>query len=321
MREWKWLILTAVSIGLLVFFGSSGNVLHQSNGKTNQPPTEISDQTHVKATEPVHSDSSSAKQATSKNAKQATSKNAKQTKPLSFLLLGVDQRGDEAGRSDTMIVVTVNPNTGESKMLSIPRDLKTEIIGVGSNDKINHAYAFGGPEMARESVEHLLDLRIDYFAEINLEGFTDLVDAVDGVTVKNDINFSYYEMKFPKGQVSLNGKEALAYARMRYDDPRGDFGRQIRQRQVVQAVTDKLTADFSLTRFNDVLTVLGKNVKTDIPFPVVRKLATDYRDSLKEVETLSLDGSGGIEADGIYYWHPTDTSLKQVRTTLQQELN
>lgn len=306
MKKWTWLIITVVGIGLLVFFGSGGYIQQADHPTSKQ--AEVADSTHVEATTP------------SQPAKASKSKPANQQKALSFLLLGVDQRGDEAGRSDTMIVVTVNPATGESKMLSIPRDLKTEIIGVGSNDKINHAYAFGGPEMARDTVEHLLDLRIDYFAEINLKGFTDLVDAVDGVTVENDINFSYYEMQFPKGPVSLNGKEALAYARMRHDDPRGDFGRQIRQRQVVQAAADKLTADFSLTRFNDVLKALGKNVKTDIPFPVVRKLATDYRDSLKQVETLSLEGSGGIESDQIYYWHPTAASLKQVRTELQKEL-
>ncbi|OIN65822.1 LytR family transcriptional regulator [Exiguobacterium sp. KRL4] len=312
MREWKWLILTALGIGLLVFFGSGGYVYHQNSQLVEEvdEPVEAS----VQPTETAQAEQG--KKADQK--KQAEKQTASEA--VSLLLLGVDQRGNEAGRSDTIIVVTVNPETGSSKMLSIPRDLKTEIIGNGSNDKINHAYAFGGPEMARETVEHLLDLRIDYFAEINLEGFTDLVDAVDGVTVENDINFSYYEMQFPKGELALSGKEALAYARMRYDDPRGDFGRQIRQRQVVQAVADKLTADFSLIRFNDVLSVLGKNVKTDIPFPVIRKLATDYRASLKNVETLSLEGSGGIESDKIYYWHPTPTSLKQVRTTLQNEL-
>ncbi|WP_214807140.1 LCP family protein [Exiguobacterium sp. s102] len=295
MKKWKWIVLTVIGIGLLVLFGSGGYVYHQASQTLEdvQLPVEAS----VEAIEAVE-----------------------QERTISFLLLGVDQHGDEAGRSDTIIVATIDPASGESKMLSIPRDLKTEIIGNGSRDKINHAYAFGGPEMAIDTVENLLDIRIDYFAEINLEGFTDLVDAVDGVRVTNDIDFSYYEMQFPVGQLDLNGKEALAYARMRYDDPRGDFGRQIRQRQVVQAVADKLTADFSLSRFNDVLSVLGENVKTNAPFPVVRKIALDYRDALKNVETLSLEGSGGIESDQIYYWHPTAKSLKEVQTSLQQSL-
>ncbi|MCY1689990.1 LCP family protein [Exiguobacterium sp. SL14] len=297
MKKWKWIVLTLTGICLLLLFGSGGYVYQ----KASQTMKEVQVQVPVKAS-------------------VETEKAVEQKKGLSFLLLGVDQRKNETGRSDTIIVVTVDPKTNKSQMISIPRDLKTEIIGNGSNDKINHAYAFGGPQMALDTVSHLLDIRIDYFAEINLDGFTDLVNAVDGVTVENDINFSYYEMQFPKGELSLNGKEALAYARMRYDDPRGDFGRQIRQRQVVQAVADKMTEGFSIRRFNAVLEALGKNVKTNVPFSVARTVATDYRDALRNVETLSLDGKGGIESDGIYYWHPTDKSLKDVQTRLQEAL-
>lgn len=297
MKKWKWIVLTLTGICLLLLFGSGGYVYQ----KASQTMKEVQVQVPVKAS-------------------VETEKAIEQKKGLSFLLLGVDQRKNETGRSDTIIVVTIDPKTNKSQMISIPRDLKTEIIGNGSNDKINHAYAFGGPQMALDTVSHLLDIRIDYFAEINLDGFTDLVNAVDGVTVENDINFSYYEMQFPKGELSLNGKEALAYARMRYDDPRGDFGRQIRQRQVVQAVADKMTEDFSIRRFNAVLEALGKNVKTNVPFSVARTVATDYRDALRNVETLSLDGEGGIESDGIYYWHPTNKSLKEVQAQLQEAL-
>ncbi len=295
MKKWKWIVLTLTGICLLLLFSSGGYVYH----KASQTLKEV--QVPVKAS-------------------VETEKTVEQKKGLSFLLLGVDQRKNETGRSDTIIVVTIDPKTNTSQMISIPRDLKTDIIGNGSNDKINHAYAFGGPQMALDTVSHLLKIQIDYFAEINLAGFTDLVNAVDGVRVKNDINFSYYEMQFPKGELLLNGKEALAYARMRHDDPRGDFGRQIRQRQVVQAVADKMTEDFSIRRFNAVLDALGKNVKTNVPFSVARTVATDYRDALRNVKTLSLDGSGGIESDGIYYWHPTNKSLKEVQAQLQEAL-
>jgi len=295
MKKWKLIVLTLTGICLLLLFSSGGYVYH----KASQTLKEV--QVPVKAS-------------------VETENAVEQKKGLSFLLLGVDQRKNETGRSDTIIVVTIDPKTNTSQMISIPRDLKTDIIGNGSNDKINHAYAFGGPQMALDTVSHLLKIQIDYFAEINLAGFTDLVNAVDGVRVKNDINFSYYEMQFPKGELLLNGKEALAYARMRHDDPRGDFGRQIRQRQVVQAVADKMTEDFSIRRFNAVLDALGKNVKTNVPFSVARTVATDYRDALRNVKTLSLDGSGGIESDGIYYWHPTDKSLKEVQAQLQEAL-
>lgn len=295
MKKWKWIVLTLTGICLLLLFSSGGYMYH----KASQTLEEV--QVPVKAS-------------------VETEKTVEQKKGLSFLLLGVDQRKNETGRSDTIIVVTIDPKTNTSQMISIPRDLKTDIIGNGSNDKINHAYAFGGPQMALDTVSHLLKIQIDYFAEINLAGFTDLVNAVDGVRVKNDINFSYYEMQFPKGELLLNGKEALAYARTRHDDPRGDFGRQIRQRQVVQAVADKMTEDFSIRRFNAILDALGKNVKTNVPFSVARTVATDYRDALRNVKTLSLDGSGGIESDGIYYWHPTDKSLKEVQAQLQEAL-
>ena len=295
MKKWKWIVLTLTGICLLLLFSSGGYVYH----KASQTLKEV--QVPVKAS-------------------VETEKTVEQKKGLSFLLLGVDQRKNETGRSDTIIVVTIDPKTNTSQMISIPRDLKTDIIGNGSNDKINHAYAFGGPQMALDTVSHLLKIRIDYFAEINLAGFTDLVNAVDGVRVRNDINFSYYEMQFPKGELLLNGKEALAYARMRHDDPRGDFGRQIRQRQVVQAVADKMTEDFSIRRFNAVLDALGKNVKTNVPFSVARTVVTDYQDALRNVKTLSFDGSGGIESDGIYYWHPTNKSLKEVQAQLQNAL-
>src|SRR5690606_29205840 len=105
------------------------------------------------------------------------------------------------------------------KMVSIPRDTRTEIIGKGFQDKINHAYAFGGPEMAIDTVENFLDIPIDYFVQVNMESFKDIVDAVGGVTVNNSFSFNAGGYTFNEGQISLNGAEALAYSRMRYEDP------------------------------------------------------------------------------------------------------
>ncbi|WP_317951459.1 LCP family glycopolymer transferase, partial [Rossellomorea marisflavi] len=145
--------------------------------------------------------------------------------PFSVLLLGVDERAGDKGRSDTMIVVTVNPHEKTTKMLSIPRDTLVDIVGRGTRDKINHAYAFGGVEMSMDTVEEFLDIPIDYYAKINMEGFKDIVNAVGGVTVNNDFTFSSGGYTFNEGQLSLNGEKALAYTRMRKQDPRGDFGR------------------------------------------------------------------------------------------------
>jgi anionic cell wall polymer biosynthesis LytR-Cps2A-Psr (LCP) family protein len=110
-------------------------------------------------------------------------------KPVSVLLLGVDQRPGERGRSDSIMIMTLNPTRNESRLISIPRDTKVDIVGHGTNDKINHAYSFGGPEMAIKTVEKFLNIPINYYAEINMQGFTSLVDAVGGVTVNNDLDF------------------------------------------------------------------------------------------------------------------------------------
>jgi polyisoprenyl-teichoic acid--peptidoglycan teichoic acid transferase len=156
--------------------------------------------------------------------------------PFSALLLGVDERGDDTGRSDTMIILTVNPTLQTTKMLSIPRDTYTEIVGKGYKDKINHAYAFGGVEMALKTVEKLLEIPIDYVAKVNMESFVDIVDIVGGITVDNSLDFQYEEEHFTIGELTLDGEKALKYVRMRYDDPAGDFGRQNRQKQVIQGV-------------------------------------------------------------------------------------
>ncbi len=242
-------------------------------------------------------------------------------KPVSVLLLGVDQRPGERGRSDSIMVMTLNPTRNESRLISIPRDTKVDIVGKGTNDKINHAYSFGGPEMAIKTVEKFLNIPINYYAEINMEGFTSLVDAVGGVTVNNDIDFTVSGTHFPVGKVNLDGKSALKFTRMRYEDPRGDFGRQMRQREVIAQVANKLSSDVSVSNFNAIMDVVGKNAQTNVSFKPMRTLAFDYMDAFRNQKNLKLEGTGGKEGDGIYYWHPTDDSLKETQTALRYSLD
>jgi len=242
-------------------------------------------------------------------------------KPVSVLLLGVDQRPGERGRSDSIMVMTLNPTRNESRLISIPRDTKVDIVGHGTNDKINHAYSFGGPEMAIKTVEKFLDIPINYYAEINMEGFTSLVDAVGGVTVNNDIDFKVGATHFPVGKVNLDGESALKFTRMRYEDPRGDFGRQMRQREVIAQVANKLSSDVSVSKFNAIMDVVGKNAQTNVSFKPMRTLAFDYMDAFRNQKNLKLEGTGGKEGDGIYYWHPTEDSLKETQTALRYSLD
>ena len=171
--------------------------------------------------------------------------------PFSILMLGVDERKGDSGRSDSIIILTVNPEIKSVKMLSIPRDTRTEIIGHGTLDKINHAYAFGGIKMSMDTMENFLDIPIDYFMEINMEGFKDIVDAVGGVTVENNLDFTYENVHFAKGTINLDGVDALKYSRMRYEDPNGDFGRQERQRQIIQGILKKGASISTLANYSN----------------------------------------------------------------------
>jgi polyisoprenyl-teichoic acid--peptidoglycan teichoic acid transferase len=239
--------------------------------------------------------------------------------PFSVLMLGVDQRKGDKGRSDTIIVLTVNPNNHSVKMLSIPRDTRTEIVGKGTEDKINHAYAFGDVPMAMNTVEKFLDIPIDYYVEINMEGFTDIVDAVGGVTVQNDLNFSYGGYHFPKGELQLNGTKALPFSRMRHADPRGDFGRQLRQRQIIEAVIHKGASLSSLTNFSNIFTALGKNVKTNLTFSEMVDIQNNYKDVSSNIEQMDIKETG-TKIDNIYYLIVSPGEKQRVQNELKTQL-
>ena len=248
-----------------------------------------------------------------------TNKNLSKKEPFSVLLLGVDEREGDSGRSDTMIVLTVNPQAESVKMLSIPRDTRTEIVGHGTVDKINHAYAFGGTEMTIDTVEAFLDIPIDYFVEINMEGFEDIVDALDGVTVNNTLDFTYGGVHFAKGEITLNGEEALLYSRMRKQDPNGDFGRQARQRQVIEAIIKKGATISSLTNYGDIFDALGKNIETNLSFKDMSSLLKNYRTAASNIEDLTIEGSGQ-KIGGIYYYVVPDAEKERIQSELDGHL-
>lgn len=239
--------------------------------------------------------------------------------PFSVLMLGVDEREGDKGRSDTIIVLTVNPNKNSIKMLSIPRDTRTEIIGHNTVDKINHAYAFGGEEMSMNTVEHFLDIPIDYYVKINMEGFKDIVNAVGGITINNPFAFSDYGYDFKKGNITLDGDEALVFVRMRKQDPSGDYGRQQRQRLVIQGVIDKGASFSSLTRFNNIFGALGKNVKTNLTFDEMIDIQKNYKDTRHNLEQIQMEGEGKY-INSISYQIISEEEQKRVQDELKAHL-
>ena len=237
--------------------------------------------------------------------------------PFSVLLLGVDEREDDRGRSDTVVVMTVNPAEKSTKMVSIPRDTYTEIVGRGTTDKINHAYAFGGIEMSLATVENLLDIPIDYVMQVNMEGFQDIVDAVGGVEVNNTMAFDDY----PEGTLQLNGDEALGYVRMRKQDPEGDFGRQNRQKQVIQAIMKEGASVNSLLNYKDIFTALGDNVRTNMTFDEMMEVQSNYRDAIGTVDQMIVEDGYGETINGIWYYMMDDAELAEIQSALKEHLN
>lgn len=256
--------------------------------------------------------------------KRPTEIDFKKKDPLSFLILGVDARPGDRGRSDSMIVLTVNPNDKSMQMVSIPRDTRTEIIGKGFEDKINHAFAFGGPEMSIATVENFLDIPIDYFVQVNMESFKDIVDAVGGVEITNDLAFTYEGVEFPKGSIKLDGETALKYSRMRYDDPRGDFGRQQRQRDIIQGVINKGASVSSVTKFDDILKILGNNVKTNLTFDEMVDIQANYKDARHQLQQHQISGQGKMISNGnqeIYYLIVNEEDRLKLSNQLKEHLS
>jgi LCP family protein required for cell wall assembly len=243
----------------------------------------------------------------------------KEKDPFSVLMLGVDERTGDKGRSDTIIVLTVNPNNNSVKMLSIPRDTRTEIVGKGKEDKINHAYAFGGVPMAMDTVENFLDIPIDYYMQVNMEGFKDIVNAVGGVTVQNDLDFTQDGFHFTLGALNLNGEKALSYTRMRYEDPRGDFGRQTRQRQIIQGVIKEGASLSSIVNYSDIFTTLGKNVKTNLTFDQMVDIQKNYKSVGTNIQQMEIKETG-TKINAIYYGLVSQEEKQRVQSELKAQL-
>lgn len=249
--------------------------------------------------------------------------------PFSLLIMGIEDyaTGGEHGRTDSLMFATVNPKTKQVSLMSIPRDTRVTIVGRDRKDKINAAHAYGGEKMAIETVENFLSVPVDHYVKIDFQGFKEIVDAVGGITVnvpfdfweRSDVDY-YKKIYFKKGEQRLNGEEALAYVRMRKQDPNGDFGRAERQRQVVQAILHELNSASTVFKINDLAKTIGKNIKTDIPVSDGLALANKFSDfNASTIETLTLEGQDE-RIDGIYYFIPDEVSVQAARQSFMENL-
>lgn len=231
------------------------------------------------------------------------------TEPFNMLLLGIGDRPGDPGRADTVMYASVNPKTESIFIFSLPRDMYVPIAGMDISDKLNHSFAYGRTEMTLETVEQYLDTPIDYVVQLNMNGLRQLVDAFGGIYVENPFAFeqrnelSTETHTYDEGRIFLDGERALHYARMRKVDPKGDLGRNIRQRQVIEAVLEKADTPKTVLKIPELLEIIGDNMRTNLSLDQMINMFQNYQKEWQhyEVDTLEVVGYHSF-ANNVYYY-------------------
>lgn len=197
---------------------------------------------------------------------------------VNVLFIGADDSGEAGSRSDTMIFAVFRPTDKDVSFLSIPRDSLVTIPGYGQ-DKLNAAYAYGGEELLKETVEDVLRTRIDHIVKMDFNSFPKIINAMGGIVIDVPQDM-YYEdpyqdlvIDLKEGRQRLRGKDALAFVRWR-DDGKGDLGRIERQQVFLQALGKKATHLWPHQALATAF-VLQKEIDSDFSFPQMARLGLD----------------------------------------------
>lgn len=303
MRLYQKIVIAILSVLVLVIAGLTGYGM-QVLGDANSMMNNISERVNRKTQ------------------KRDVAMSIEERDPFSILLLGIDTGAlgrTEQGRSDSMMVVTINPEKKQSTIVSLDRDIYADMLDGVTFDKLNHAYAYGGAELAMDAVEKLLDIPIDHYVSINMQGMRDLIDAVGGIQVDNKIEFTLEKVHVPFGKITLDGKTGLAYARMRKDDPAGDIGRQARQREVLEKIIDKVLSLNGISNYQKILKAVEKNSKTDLTWDEMLDVATNYYPAFENIEQEQLEGKDQ-QMNGVYYQILGMQELLTVQNILKEQL-
>ncbi|MEW9669784.1 LCP family protein [Ammoniphilus sp. 3BR4] len=195
----------------------------------------------------------------------------KGTEPVSILLLGTDKRETESSmRSDTILLLNLNPVTKQAYLFSILRDTWIKVPGYGSN-RINTSFEMGGPDLTAKTVEALTGLSIQYYMTTDFEGFEKMVDALGGLDlyVEKDMDYllyennGYYDIHLKEGMQRLDGHKALQYVRFRHDKM-GDFSRTERQRKLLKALASQAKSHLNAFNIPKILNDLSPYISTNM---------------------------------------------------------
>ena len=228
-----------------------------------------------------------------------------------ILLLGVDSNGEgtdkwNGTRTDTIILMNIDPKSHSINAISIPRDSKVYIEGHGA-DKINSAHAFGGIRLCKKTIEDTLGVRVDKYIMVHDDAVKDIVDALGGVPiyVEKRMNYDDYSGKLhihlDKGVQVLNGTQAVGYLRFRHDGL-GDIGRTQRQQWFLKGILDKIKSPQALAKLPELLNVTREDVKTDMSVYELSQFANAARGFNEgNVQIATLPGAPN-QHGYISYW-------------------
>ena len=237
-------------------------------------------------------------------------------KGVSVLVIGVDQTA-RVTRSDSILVFHLDPDRKRIGVLSVPRDTRVPVKGHGLT-KINHAYAFGGVNLLRETVSNLLSIPIDYYIKVDLKGVSKIIDVLGGLQVDVEKDLQYQdqaaglEIDIKEGRQILDGEKAVQYLRFR-QDRKGDIGRIERQQYFLQLLSEKMTQPASILRLPLLLKQTYDLVATDLGPKKMLNLAMQFNEAFRSgnIQKGTLPGAITL-IDGVSYWRPNITGTDKL---------
>jgi LCP family protein required for cell wall assembly len=246
--------------------------------------------------------------------------------PITTLVMGVDKGSvpgeEDSVRADIIMLVSVDPDSDRSAVISIPRDTRCIIPGQSDYSKINAAYALGGPELMIETVREFTGLEINHFVVIDFEGFKHIVDAVGGVPMHVDVAIhDKYAGDVPAGDVVLNGKQALALVRARHDVnavPAGDLDRVRNQREFLQAMLSTISRQRNPFKIKRLVDVAAENIKTDLTFMEMMSLGRELQSGDDGVKMVTVPGEAKV-IGGVWYYIVDMDGFRELLITFEAE--
>ncbi|CDR73471.1 EpsIIA, Transcriptional regulator of eps operon (LytR family) [Lactobacillus delbrueckii subsp. bulgaricus] len=246
------------------------------------------------------------------------------SKPIAILLMGTDTGAlgrTYKGRTDSIMVAVLNPKTKKTTLVSFERDQQVNLPDYPENSpsKLNAAYAYGNAKELAKVLKKYYNIPINAYVLINMGGLKTIVNKVGGVDIAPILSFSYEGYTFTKGKTThMDGAKALAYSRMRYDDPEGDYGRQKRQRQVLSALLKK--AESATTLLNpSFISSLSKQVQTDLTFSDMTSMANRYLAATKDLKTDYTHGTSYMQ-DGVSYQKISVSERQRISNLIRKTL-